>query len=184
MDADCRFDSFNSFDAKRIGHFSQKNIQTATVIETGEGKCGDDLCGAVFGLKRREVGIGFCQSGEFQKRSSGEAANIGVFVLQHGEESRDRGGVGAVSEESGSGCAGEPIGILGGLTENWGGLGGGKNAGGFDGFAANGRIRVTECGAKNGEGRGVLGWGECERADGEGANRWGGIAKGKAVGLG
>ena len=61
---------------------------------------------------------------------------------------------------------------------------GGKNASGFDGFASNGRIRVTECGADNGEGRGVLGWGECECAYGEGANRWGGIAKGKAVGLG
>jgi hypothetical protein len=104
--------------------------------------------------------------------------------LQHGEESGNGEWVGAVSEKSGGGCAGEPIGILGGLTEKWGGLGGGKNAGGFDGFASNGRIRVTECSAKNGEGRGVLGWGECECADGEGANRWGGIAKGEAVGLG
>jgi len=184
LDADCGFDSFNSFDAKRIGHFSEKNVQTATVIETGEGKCGDDLCGSVFGLKRGEVGIGFCQSGKLQKGSAGEAAYIGVFVLQHGEESRDSGGVGAVSEESGSGCAGEPIGILGGLTEKWGGLRGGKNAGGFDGFPSNGGIRVPKSGAKNGEGRWVLGWGECERADGEGANRWGGIAEWKAVGLG
>ena len=184
MDADCGFDSFNSFDTKRIGHFSEKNVQTATVIETGEGKCGDDLCGPVFGLKSGEVGIGFCQSGEFQKGSAGEAANIGVFVLQHGKESRDSGRVGAVSEESGSGCAGEPIGILGGFTEKWGGLRGGKNAGGFDGFPSNGGIRVTKSSAKNGEGRWVLGGGECERADGEGANRWGGIAKGKAVWLG
>jgi hypothetical protein len=184
LDADYGFDSFNSFNAKRISHFSQKNIQTAAVIETGEGKCGDDLCGAVFGLKRGDVCIGFCQSREFQKGSAGEAANIGVFVLQHGEESGNGGWVGAVSEESGSGCAGEPIGILGGCTKKWGGLGGGKNAGGFDGFTSNGGIRVTKGGAKNGEGRGALGWGECERADGERANCWGGIAKGKAVGLG
>jgi hypothetical protein len=104
--------------------------------------------------------------------------------LQHGEERGNGGWVGSVSEKSGGGCAGEPIGILGGLTEKWGGLGGGENACGFDGFASNGGIRVAKGSAKNGEGGGVLGGCECKRANRERANRWGGIAKGKAVGFG
>ena len=104
--------------------------------------------------------------------------------MQHGEERGNGGWVGAVSEKSGGGCAGEPIGILGGLTEKWGGLGGGENACGFDGFASNGGIRVAKGSAKNGEGGGVLGGGECKRANRERANRWGGIAKGKAVRFG
>ena len=73
---------------------------------------------------------------------------------------------------------------MGGLTEKWGGLGGGENSGGFDGFASNGGIRVAKGSAKNGEGGGVLGGCECKRANRERANRWGGIAKGKAVGFG
>lgn len=178
FDADGRFDAFNTLDAEGVGHFREENIQAATVIESGEGEGGDDLGGAVFGLKGGEVGVGLGEGGKFQKGSSNEAANIGVLVLQHGEEGGDGGGVGAGAEEASGGGTGEPIGVSGGLAEKGSGLGGGEDAGGFDGFATNGGIGVAQGGAKNGGRRGILGRGEGEGANGEGADSGGGIAKG------
>ena len=100
--------------------------------------------GAVLGLESGEIGIGFRQSGQFKERTASEAANIRVFVIEHGEKSRNGCGVGSIAEEACGGGAGEPIGVLGGLAEKGGGIGGRENSGCLDRLAADGGVGIAE----------------------------------------
>ncbi len=117
FDADGRFHDFHTFDAERICDFGEEDIESASVVEASKGEGGNDLGGAIFGLEGGEVGIGCGASGEFEKRATGETADIGVAVGKHGKEIGDGGGIGATSEKASGGGAGEPIGILARLAE-------------------------------------------------------------------
>ena len=59
LNSDCGFDPFDPFDAKRIGDFSQKDVETAAIVQAGQGEGSDDLGGTVFRLQGGEVGLGF-----------------------------------------------------------------------------------------------------------------------------
>ena len=144
LDANRRFDAFNPLDPEGIGDFGEEGVEATAIVEAGEGEGGDDLGGAVLGLEGGKVGVWLSRGGELQKRASGEAADVGVFILKHGEESGNRAGVGPASEKASGGGTGEPVGILRCLAKERGGLGGGENAGGFDGFAANGGIGIAQ----------------------------------------
>jgi hypothetical protein len=117
FDADGRFHDFHTFDAEGICNFGEKDIESASVVEASEGEGGNDLGGAIFGLEGGEVGIGCGASGELEKRSTGETADIGVAVGEHSKEIGDRGGIGPTSEKASGSGAGEPIGILARLAE-------------------------------------------------------------------
>ncbi len=108
--------------------------------------------GAVLGLEGGKVGVRFGRGGKLQKRAAGEAADVGVFVLEHGEESGNGAGISPTSEKARGGGPGEPIRILRRLAKEGGGLGGGENAGGLDRFATNGGIGVAQGGFQDAEG--------------------------------
>jgi len=58
LDSDCGFDPFDPFDAKGIGDFSQKYVETTAVVEPSQGEGSDDLGGAVFRLQGGKVCLG------------------------------------------------------------------------------------------------------------------------------
>jgi hypothetical protein len=95
-------------------------------------------------LECGEIGIGFRQGGKFKERATSEAANIGVFVIQHREESRNGCGVGSIAKQACCGGTGEPVGVLSGLAKKGGGIGGGENSGCLDRFAADGGVGIAE----------------------------------------
>ena len=184
FDADGRFHDFHPFDAERICDFGEEDIESASVVEPSEGEGGDDLGGAVFGLEGGEVGGGCGASGEFEKRATGETADIGVAVGEHSKEIGDRGGIGPTSEKASGSGAGEPIGILARLAEEGESFGGGKNLGCFEGGASDGGVGILEGGTQEGCGSGAGGGLEGEGAEGESTDGGGGVVEGLAVGLG
>jgi hypothetical protein len=48
FDADGRFNHFDAFDAEGICDFGEKDVESASVVEAGEGEGGNDLGGAIF----------------------------------------------------------------------------------------------------------------------------------------
>ncbi len=48
FDADGRFNHFDAFDTERICDFGEKDVESASVVEAGEGEGGNDLGGAIF----------------------------------------------------------------------------------------------------------------------------------------
>ena len=59
LNSNCGFDPFDPFDAKRIGDFSQKDVEATAVVEPSQGEGSDNLGGAVFRLKGGKVRLGF-----------------------------------------------------------------------------------------------------------------------------
>ena len=164
------FHALDSFNAERVGDFGEQNLGAAAVVEPNQGQGGDDLGGAVGRFQGGEVGLGLGFLSQFQEGAPGEAADVGVGVLQHFEKDGDEIGVAALAKKAGRGGAGEPVLVLGGRAENFGGLFWLEDPAGFSGFAADGGIGIFEAGFDEAAGGGAIGRIEGEGLEGVGAD--------------